>query len=129
MPYIIKIHGDLTDSNCAARIVIHFSAPVSHPYVDTWPRLSLVLSLSPQYLNDQKPTGIWYGEDTLMITFAEHNCSSWNHIDSHIIFNALNGKGSSIIFSLFAQVQRVSWGGSKSSCVHFKSVNYSIPVH
>ena len=91
MPYITEINGVLTNSNCAAHIVIHFSVPVSHPPLDTWPRLSLVLSLSPQYLSNQKPMGIWDSEDTLMIIFAEHNCSEWNHIDSQITFNTLNG--------------------------------------
>ena len=81
----------MTDSNCAARIVIQFSAPVSHPYVDTWPTLSLVLSLPSHYLSDQKPTGIWDSEDSLVIIFAEHKCSKWDHVDSHIIFKELNG--------------------------------------
>ena len=91
-PYITELYGVLTDDNCAAYIVIHFSAPVSHPYVDIWPRLSLVLSLSPRYLSNQQPTGTWDGQDILIISFPEHNCSKWNYNNSHIIFKQSNGK-------------------------------------
>lgn len=89
-PYITELYGVLTDDNCAAYIVIHFSAPVSHPYVDIWPRLSLVLSLSPRYLSNQQPTGTWDGQDILIISFPEHNCSKWNYNNSHIIFKQSN---------------------------------------
>ena len=91
VPQITEIYGVLTDKKCAAYIVMSFSAAVSHPYVDLWPRLAIVLSLSPQYLNDQQPNGIWDG-DTLIITFPEHNCSEWNYNDSSVTFKQSNGK-------------------------------------
>ena len=105
VPYITKIYGDLTDQNCAARIIIQFSAPVSHPYVDMWPRLSLVLSFSPQYLNAQRPIGIWDSQDVLIISFSEHHCSKWNYIDTQITFNQLNGM--SYMYLLYVYMRKL----------------------
>lgn len=92
MPHVTEIYGTLTDEKCAAYIIIYFSVPVSHPYVDMWPRLSLVLSLAPQYLNDLQPTAVWDDQNTLIIAFPDHNCSEWNYNDSsHVIFKPSNG--------------------------------------
>ena len=91
VPHITKIYGHLTDQNCADCIIINFSASVTHPYMDMWPRLSLVLSFSPDYLNNQKPIGIWNSQNVLIVNFSEHNCSKWNYIDSQITFKQLNG--------------------------------------
>ena len=92
VPQISVVHGVLTDDNCASHIMVQFSAPVTRPYVDIWPRLSLLLSLYPQYLTDLKPDAIWDGTDILIIAFPKHNCSEWNYNESYITFKQSDGK-------------------------------------
>ena len=74
--------------------MVQFSAPVTRPYVDICPRLSLLLSLYPQYLTDLKPDAIWDGTDILIIAFPNHNCSEWNYNESYITFKQSDGKHS-----------------------------------
>ena len=51
-----------------------------------------MLSLYPHYLSDQWPMGTWDDQDTLIITFPEHNCSEWNYNDSYVTFKPSNGE-------------------------------------